>query len=105
MSSSLGPAIANFFSYFGGGVACLIAFTWIYLQFTPYNEFKLMKQGNVSATLSFCGALLGFSLPLVRAIEQSVTATDLLIWAALSLSVQVAAFLGCRKLSPHLSSR
>ena len=59
---------------------------------TPYNELRLIKEGNTSAAISFGGALLGFVLPLYSAITHSVSLIDMLIWALIAMLVQFATF-------------
>ncbi len=82
----------DFCKYFGAALGFVILFCMVYCKMTPYNEFKLIKNGNTSAAISFGGALLGFILPLNSAITHSVSFIDMLIWAMVALLIQIAVF-------------
>lgn len=64
----------------------------IYVLVTPYHEIKLIKQGNSAAALSLSGALIGMGLPLSVAMAGSVNALDILVYGAVSLVLQLAAY-------------
>ena len=64
----------------------------IYVLVTPYHEIKLIKQGNSAAALSLSGALIGMGLPLSVAMAGSVNAFDILVYGAVSLVLQLAAY-------------
>lgn len=95
MNSSLLDSLsglADFSTYFGAALGFVILFCLIYSRMTPYNELRLIKDGNTSAAISFGGALLGFVLPLYSAITHSVGFFDMLIWAMIAMLVQCAVF-------------
>ncbi len=68
------------------------AFKVIYQWITPYNEGKLIREGNTAAALALGGALLGYVMPLVSALSHTVTLVEFCAWAALSGVIQIAAF-------------
>ena len=70
----------------------MVVFCQVYGWITPYNELKLVREGNVAPAISFGGALIGFILPLHSAITHSVGFIDMLIWAAVAMVVQLAVF-------------
>jgi putative membrane protein len=74
-------------------VALFIA---IYVRITPYREIALIRKGNTAAAISLGGAIVGFALPLARAVAQSVNLADLGIWALVALVAQLAAFFVAR---------
>ena len=88
--------LVDFGTYFTAAIGFVLIFCLVYCKMTPYNEIKLIKQGNTSAAISFGGALLGFVLPLYSAITHSVSFIDMLIWAMISMLVQIALFGGVR---------
>jgi hypothetical protein len=49
----------DFLLYFAMSLALLAAFLAIYVRITPYREFALIREGNVAASLSLSGAMLG----------------------------------------------
>lgn len=86
------PGLLDFCKYFGSATGFLLLFCLIYCKMTPYNEIRLIKNGNTSAAISFGGALLGFVLPLYSAITHSVDFFDMLIWSMVAMLVQFAVF-------------
>ena len=90
-----------FLLYFGLSMAMLILFLAVYLAITPYDELRLIRERNVAAAISLAGAVVGFVLPLARAVTQSVSPLDLVVWACVALVVQVVVFFLVGKLVPH----
>lgn len=98
-------AIISFLVYFCSGLGYLMAFTFIYIWATPHAEIKLIKNGSMAAAISLVGALVGYAIPLSKAIQQSQSAMDLLVWATLALIVQLIVFFALHLLIPKLSER
>lgn len=69
-----------------------VAFKLIYQWVTPYNEAKLIREGNVAAALALGGALVGYVLPLASALSNTVSLVEFCAWAALAGVIQIAAF-------------
>jgi len=84
--------LIGFCKYFAAAVGFVVVFCQVYFWITPYDELKLVRQGNVAPAISFGGALIGFILPLNSAITHSVGFIDMLIWAAIALFVQLTVF-------------
>ncbi len=84
--------LIGFCKYFGAAVGFVVVFCQVYCWITPYNELKLVREGNVAPAISFGGALIGFILPLHSAITHSVGFLDMLIWAAVAMIVQLTVF-------------
>ena len=86
----------------GNALACLVAFAvaglftlafkLIYQWVTPYNEAKLIREGNVAAALALGGALVGYVLPLASALSNTVSLVEFCAWAALAAVIQIAVF-------------
>lgn len=93
-----------FISYFFLSLALLVVFLAVYLAVTPYRELALIRQGNVAAAISLGGAVIGFVLPLARAVTQSVSMLDLVAWGGVALVVQVVVFLLVGLLLPRLTA-
>jgi len=88
---SLGGLI-DFCKYFVAAIGFVVVFCQIYCWVTPYDELKLIREGNLAPAVSFGGALIGFTLPLHSAITHSVGFIDMLIWAVVALVVQLTVF-------------
>jgi putative membrane protein len=84
--------LIGFCKYFGAAVGFVVIFCQVYCWITPYDELKLVREGNVAPAISFGGALIGFILPLHSAITHSVGFIDMLIWAAVAMIVQLTVF-------------
>lgn len=95
--------IDDFLVYFALSLGLLALFLAIYIRVTPYREFALIRDGNVAASLSLSGALLGFVIPLASAVAHSVSVIDMLLWGLVALIVQLAAYLAARVLVPGLA--
>ncbi len=90
-----------FLLYFSLALALLGLFIVVYVNVTPYHELALIREGNAAAAISLGGAIVGFVLPLARAVTQSVSALDLVVWGLVALVVQVVVFFAVGKLMPR----
>ncbi len=80
-----------------------IAFATLYLWITPQHELKLIGEGNASAAVCFCGALLGYVLPVGSALAHGETLLDFLLWGLVALVVQLLVYLLLRLLIRDLT--
>lgn len=93
------PVLESFFAgfpvligHFALTLAILATGVATYMWITPYHELTLIKAGNTAAAVSLSGAIVGLALPLAFAMATSVSALDILIWGAVTLIVQLAAY-------------
>lgn len=86
-----GNALAFLVAFVVAGVFTVV-FKLIYQWVTPYNEAKLIREGNVAAALALGGALVGYVLPLASALSNTVSLVEFCAWAALAGVIQIAAF-------------
>jgi putative membrane protein len=93
----------DFLVYLAVSLAFLGLFVAIYIRITPYRELSLIREGNLAASFSLSGALLGFIVPLSATVRYSVSLVDMAIWAALALVVQLCAFVAVKLLIPTLA--
>jgi putative membrane protein len=84
-------ALAFVVAFVAAGLFTVI-FKIIYQWVTPYNEGKLIREGNVAAALALGGALVGYVLPLASALSNTVTLLEFCAWATLAGVLQIAAF-------------
>lgn len=91
-----------FLAYLGIAIALTALYAIIYTAITPHPEWKLLREGNISAALAFGGSLLGFVLPLGSTIAHSVSMLDLAVWGAVALLVQILSFFVLRLFLPTL---
>jgi putative membrane protein len=90
-----------FLLYFALGLLLLAAFLAVYIAVTPYKEIALIREGNAAAAISLGGAVIGYVLPLSRAIAQSVSVVDMLAWGAVALIAQVVVYFVVTRAVPH----
>ncbi|WP_115719753.1 DUF350 domain-containing protein [Gallaecimonas mangrovi] len=98
-------ALAAFAGYFALAIGMLLIFILIYTWMTPHDEFGLIRQNNVAASLAFGGALLGFALPMASAVANSMSWIDGAIWGLVALVVQILTFKVLQSLLKGLSER
>ena len=89
-------AIGSFFEYLGTAVLLLAVFVYIYARATPYKEFALIAHDNIAVAVTFAGAVLGFTVPMVAAIYYTRSLVEMTIWAAITCLVQLAVVLALR---------
>jgi putative membrane protein len=87
-----------FITCFGGGVILLALFTMFYTLFTPYPEFRLIRQGKTAPAVSLGGAILGFTFPLVAAILYTRSLPEMIMWAVIAMFIQVLVFCALRRI-------
>ncbi|GJL36869.1 DUF350 domain-containing protein [Enterobacter hormaechei] len=96
-------ALLAFCSYFFIGTAMAICFLFIYSRITQHDEWGLIKNNNIAASLSLSGSLLGYVVPLSSAAINSVSIPDYLIWGVIALIVQLLIYAGVRLYMPKFS--
>ena len=63
-----------------------------YIFLTPIKELKLIKDGNISASISFSGALLGIGIPLASSLSVSNSILEIIIWGLTAIVLQLLCF-------------
>jgi len=64
----------------------------IYSLITPHKEVALVREGNAAAAVSFGGVLVGLALPLAASLAASVSLSEVALWGATTVFVQLAVF-------------
>ncbi|MCR4521736.1 MULTISPECIES: DUF350 domain-containing protein [Bosea] len=94
-----------FLLYFTVGVLLIAAFAAVYLRLTAHDEIALIRNGNLSAAIAFGGNLVGFAVPLEKAISQASSIPDCVLWAVAAMLIQFAAYGLARVAIPELSRK
>jgi len=81
-----------FLSHIGTTLGLLILGIAAYEAITPYREVRLIREGNTAAGIALSGAILGLAIPLAVCMANSVSVGDILVWGAVALILQLAAF-------------
>ncbi len=103
LSDSLTGIVAHLV-HFGIAAAAVLVFVAIYVTMTPHREFRLIRLGNSAAAISLGGAILGYTIPLAKAVAQSESILDMLIWSGVALVAQLMAYGISRLILPQLSA-
>jgi putative membrane protein len=91
----------DFLLYFVLALALLALFVAVYVRVTPYREFALIREGNLAASISLSGAVIGFVLPLASAIAHSVSPLDMVAWGVIAMVVQLFVYAVTSRLVPR----
>lgn len=97
--------VPNFFLYTAIGVALSFVFAVLYVRVTGHDEVKLIREGNTAAAVALGGSLLGFAMPMSKAIAQASSVPDCVLWGFMALVVQILAYALARALIPDLSRK
>lgn len=82
----------------------LAMFVAIYVRITPYREIALIREGNMAASFSLSGTIIGMVIPLANAVEYSVSLVDMAIWGFIALAIQLLVFVIARIALPHIAT-
>jgi putative membrane protein len=64
----------------------------VYMWITPYEDIKLVREGNTAAAVALGGAFLGMAIPLAGSLAGSASTLDILLWGLITIVVQLVAF-------------
>jgi len=67
----------------------LFVFFLIYTWATPFDEMKLIRQGNVAASLTLGGAMVGFSMTVASGLLHTDALTSFVAWSAAAAAIQL----------------
>jgi len=95
---AFGEGAKWFLLAFGAAALVTVAFKIVYQIVTPYNEQKLIREGNLAAAITLGGALIGFAIALAKTIAQATSPAEFAAWAALAAIVQILVFVVVRTL-------
>jgi putative membrane protein len=73
-------------------VAILIIGIVVYIWITPWEDWRLVREGNTAAAIAMGGMMLGLGIPLASCLKASVNVWDILIWGLVTLVLQVVTF-------------
>jgi len=96
--------IDDFAVYLAVSLAYLAVFVVIYLRVTPYREMELIREGNMAASFSLSGSILGFVIPLAAAVQHSVSLGDMALWGLIAMIVQVIAYVVVKLTIPSITT-
>lgn len=90
-------AITAFLTYLGVSSLLLWLFIFVYAKATPYDDFSLIEHDNTAVAITFAGAVLGFTIPLVASIYYTQSLAEMCLWAGITCLVQLLVLVVLRK--------
>ncbi len=97
--------LENFLVYFGTALGLVALYLVVYTLATSRNEFALIRQNVLSASLASGLSLVGFALPLSSAIVYAESVYDAVVWGIVAIGVQILVYWLVRLVVPQLSLR
>jgi putative membrane protein len=82
----------------------LFVFFLTYSWATPFDELKLIRQGNVAAALTLGGALIGFSMTVASGLVHTDALRSFVAWSAAAAVVQLLTYVLVSRLL-HMSKQ
>ncbi|ABF10332.1 putative membrane protein [Cupriavidus metallidurans] len=82
----------------------LVVFVGVYTRITPFNEFALIRQGNVAAALSLGGSTLGFCFTLSSSLQHNDTFLMFLVWSLVAMVVQAVVYAALARALPDMDA-
>ena len=79
------------------GIYMLVFFV-VYTRVTPYDEVKLIRQGNQAAALSLGGALIGLAMTMASALLHTSNLVQFAAWSAGAMVVQLVVYASATRL-------
>jgi len=70
----------------------LFVFFLVYSWATPFNEMILIRRGNVAASLTLGGALIGFSMTMASGLVHTDALGSFLAWSAAAAVIQLLTY-------------
>lgn len=86
-------ATLPYLAYLVSALAMLAGFVALYTRVTHFDEWQLIREGNVAASLSLGGALLGFSCTLAFSIALHASWHLFIVWSLAAMAVQLLVYL------------
>ena len=69
----------------GVGIAC-------FMVITPFDERRMVNQGNPAGGIVVAGTLVALAIPLATTLATSAVVLDILIWGLVALAIQLLTF-------------
>lgn len=86
--------IPNFLLFFTVAITLTVSFLALYVYITPYNEIRLIKNGNVASAISFSGTILGLAIVMYNCVVYSHSLKEMAVWGVVGLAIQLIVWVG-----------
>jgi putative membrane protein len=76
----------------GATIALLVVGVWLYLFMTPYDDMKLIREGNVASAISLFGIIVGLAIPLALCLAAASSIAEIVVLGTITVALQLFAF-------------
>ena len=97
-------ALPLYLQFLATTVLLLSAALTLYLFVTPYQEIRLIRQGNRAAAVSFGGTAIGMAIVLHSTASSTFEVRELFVWGGLGLVGQLLVYFVVSMLIPGLKA-
>ena len=73
-------------------LAIVIVGTILYVWMTPWEDLRLVREGNTAAGIALGGIILGLGIPVAACIPGAINVWDILFWGVVTLILQMITF-------------
>lgn len=91
--ATLGSGLPVLLSQLGATIILLAIGIAIYQAITPFNERRLIAEGNTAAGIVLSGSILALTIPLAATLATSSLLIDIIVWGVVALVIQLVTFL------------
>ena len=92
MLDSLRAGLPVLLPQFAATLVLLAVGVFCYRLITPFNERRLVAEGNVAGGVVYAGSLVALAIPLAATLAASVVLLDVVLWGVVALILQLVAF-------------
>lgn len=103
--NTLISGLPQIFGHAGMAAVLLAGGVFLYIRLTPFDDMKLVREGNIAAAISLFSIIVGLAIPLAICLSQVSAFTDLLFWGGFTVALQLFAFKVCDWMLSDLSAR
>ena len=89
---ALGMGLPHLLAQFAVTLVLLVVGVLVYIAATPFNEHRLVHQGNVAAGAVLSGAVVALAIPLAALLATTTAVLDLVVWGAVAIVIQLVTF-------------
>ncbi len=100
--TALGTGLPVLLGQLAVTLALLVAGVAVYTRITPYDERRLVADGNPAGGLTLAGAIVALAIPLAATLATSTVILDIVLWGVVALILQLVAFAVASLLIPNL---
>ena len=90
--ATLGSGLPLLLSQFGVTLGLLALGSVCYMAVTPFQEMRLIRDGNTAAGVVLAGTLVALAIPLATTLATSLVTLDIVLWGLVALAIQLLTF-------------